>query len=95
MRETLTEEIAEQFLADQDSVDLNNFTSITEVAAESLSNYQDYLCLNGLCTKGSLLPDLRAAPFKGRHSYPRPLYDGPPQDGTSNTIKTRTPRPAS
>ena len=36
----LTEEIAEQFLADEDSVDSDEFTTIEDAAAESLSNHE-------------------------------------------------------
>ena len=35
----LTKEIAEQFLADEDSVGLSEFTAIEDEAAESLSKY--------------------------------------------------------
>ena len=49
----LTKEIAEQFLADDDSVDLREFTTIEDAAAESLSKYEGGpddgdLWLNGL-----------------------------------------------
>ena len=45
----LTREIAEQFLADEDAVDLCVFTHIEDAAAESLSKHEGYrLILNGL-----------------------------------------------
>ncbi len=44
----LTKEIAEQFLADDESVDLSEFTAIEDAAAESLSEYEDGLGLSGL-----------------------------------------------
>ena len=44
----LTKEIAEQFLADEDSVDLSEFTAIEDDAAEVLSKHKDVLCLDGL-----------------------------------------------
>ena len=46
--EVLTKEIAEQFLADEDSVDLSEFTAIEDDAAEVLSKHKDGLCLDGL-----------------------------------------------
>ncbi|MDA7532383.1 hypothetical protein OAK70_02420 [Akkermansiaceae bacterium] len=44
----ITENIAEQFLKDNDSVDLQPFTSIDDAAAESLSKYKGVLWLDGL-----------------------------------------------
>ena len=44
----LTREIAEQFLADDESVDLSEFTEVDDDAAESLSMHEDVLSLNGL-----------------------------------------------
>ena len=45
----LTKEIAEQFLADEDSVDLSEFTELDDDAAESLGKRTgDYLYLDGL-----------------------------------------------
>jgi hypothetical protein len=44
----LTKEIAEQFIADEDSVDLSEFTAIDDDAAESLSKNKGSLDLNGL-----------------------------------------------
>ena len=44
----LTKEIAEQFLANNGSVDLSEFTEIKDAAAESLSNFRGYIYLNGL-----------------------------------------------
>jgi len=44
----LTAKIAEQFLADEDSVDLSKFTAIEVGGAESLSKYEGELDLNGL-----------------------------------------------
>jgi len=50
----LTKEIAEQFSADEDSVDLNEFTAIEDAAAESLSKHEGewtteaWLLLDGL-----------------------------------------------
>ena len=45
----LTKEIAEQFLTDEDSVDLDyEFTTIEDAAAESLSKHEGSLFLRGL-----------------------------------------------
>ena len=44
----LTKEIAEQFLADEDSVDLSEFTMIEDAAAESLNKHEGDLWLEGL-----------------------------------------------
>ncbi len=44
----LTKEIAEQFLADKHSVDLEEFTAIEDEAAEILSKHDDRLNLTGL-----------------------------------------------
>ena len=44
----LTREIAERFLEDEDSVDLEEFTAIEDVAAESLSKHEGDLDLDGL-----------------------------------------------
>ena len=44
----LTQEIAEQFLADEDSVDLEDFDEIEDKAAEMLSKHQGDLWLGGL-----------------------------------------------
>ena len=44
----LTKEIAGQFLADEDAVDLEEFTAIEADAAESLSKYPVDLDLSGL-----------------------------------------------
>ena len=44
----LTKEIAEQFLAYDDSVDLDDFTTIEDTAAESLSKHERSLELNSL-----------------------------------------------
>ena len=44
----LTKEIAEQFLADDESVDLSEFTEVDDGAAENLSRHRGYLDLNGL-----------------------------------------------
>ena len=41
----LTKEIAEQFLADKDSVDLGEFTELSDAAAESLSKHEGTLRL--------------------------------------------------
>ncbi len=43
----LTKEIAEQFLADEESVDLSEFTELDDEAAESLSKYKGSLSLWG------------------------------------------------
>jgi hypothetical protein len=47
---TLTQEIAEKFLKDNGSVDLDQFTSIEEYAAEVLTKKKGSLHLNGLTT---------------------------------------------
>ena len=39
----LTKEIAERFLADEDSVDLSEFTAVENAAAESLSKHGELL----------------------------------------------------
>mgnify|MGYP006183619389 CR=1 FL=1 len=44
----LTKEIVEQFVADEDSVDLKEFTALEDDATESLSKYQGKLDLDGL-----------------------------------------------
>jgi hypothetical protein len=47
----LTKEIAEQFLADEESVDLSEFTAIEDEAAESISrssNREKYLHLSSI-----------------------------------------------
>ena len=45
----LTEEIAEQFMVDEDSMYFNEFTTIEDAAAQSLSKHTgDMLYLNGL-----------------------------------------------
>ena len=51
----LTNEIAEQFLADEDSVDLSEFTSIEDDAAESLSKQKGNVDLSGLTSRLSQL----------------------------------------
>ena len=48
MNKILTKEIAEQFLGDPDGVELDEFTSIEDEAAESLSKLQGWLSLNSL-----------------------------------------------
>jgi len=45
MNKILTKEIAEQFLGDPDGVELDEFTSIEDEAAEVLSKHQGELCL--------------------------------------------------
>jgi len=44
----LTQEIAEQYIADEDSFDLGEFTRIDDAAAESLAKHEGYLSLGGL-----------------------------------------------
>ena len=44
----LTKEIAEQFLANEYSVAISEFTAIEDAAAESLSKHEGGLSLNGL-----------------------------------------------
>ena len=44
----LTKEIADQFLAHEESVDLSEFTAIEDAAAQSLSKRECDLSLNGL-----------------------------------------------
>ena len=46
--QVLTKEIAAQFEADEDSVDLREFATIEGAAAESLSKHKGDLCLSGL-----------------------------------------------
>ena len=41
----LTKAIAEEFLKDEDSVDLTSFTSIDDAAAQALSQHQGWLYL--------------------------------------------------
>ena len=55
----LTKEIAEQFLADPDSVDLSEFTAIEDEAAEVLSGYEESLYLSGV----TILSDAAAESF--------------------------------
>ena len=42
----LTKEIAEQFLADDESVDLSEFTEVDDDAAESLSKHEGSLSMD-------------------------------------------------
>ncbi len=44
----LATEIAEQFVADDESVDLSEFTEVDDGAVENLSRHRGYLDLNGL-----------------------------------------------
>ena len=44
----LTQKIAEQFLADEDSVELWEFTSIEDAAAQALAQHKGDLYLSGL-----------------------------------------------
>ena len=44
----LTKDVAEQFLADEDSVDLNGFASIDDAAAEILNGYSGDLMLESM-----------------------------------------------
>jgi hypothetical protein len=57
----LTKEIAEQFLADQDSVDLSDFTDLDDEAAEILCGYEgERLHLDGLTSLSDMAAeDLR------------------------------------
>ncbi|MFP6675386.1 MAG: SEL1-like repeat protein [Pirellulaceae bacterium] len=59
----LTKEIAEQFLEDDESVDLSEFAAIEDEAAESLSKHEGGLSLGGLTS----LSDVAAEPV-GRGS---------------------------
>ena len=60
----LTKEIAEQFLADEDSVDLDEFKAIEDDAAESLGKHRGYLSLRGLTSlPKSAAAILRKHPF--------------------------------
>jgi len=56
----LTKEIAERFLADEDSVDLWEFTELEDAAAESLSKHKGDLGLNSL----TALSDAAAERFR-------------------------------
>ena len=47
-KKVLTKEIAEKFLADEDSVDLTKFTTIEDEAAKSLGKHQGDLPLDGI-----------------------------------------------
>ena len=44
----LTKQIAERFLKDEDSVDLQRFTSIEDAAAQALAQHKGDLYLKGL-----------------------------------------------
>jgi len=48
MKKELTWEIAEQFLKNSNSVDLPEFVTISDAAAESLGKLKGWLHLNGL-----------------------------------------------
>jgi hypothetical protein len=48
----LTKEIAEQFLADEDSVDLSEFTAIEDEAAEVLKTWRTFVTTEALCLDG-------------------------------------------
>ncbi len=61
----LTKEIAEQFLADDESVDLREFTAIEDEAAESLSKHESSLYLNGLTS----LSDVAAESLSKHEGY--------------------------
>ena len=58
----LTKEIAERFVKTPDSVDLSDFTSIEDSAAEIISNYEGQLSLYGLSKLSS-----KSAKFLSRH----------------------------
>jgi hypothetical protein len=47
-KKVLTKEIAEQFFADEDSVDLSEFTAIEDEAAEVLASSNQHICLEEL-----------------------------------------------
>ena len=47
-RKILTVEVAEQWIADEDSHDLSEFTMIDDAGAESLANMNPPFTLNGL-----------------------------------------------
>jgi hypothetical protein len=47
-KKVLTKEIAEKFLADEESVDLSEFTAIEDEAAKSLSKHKGDLWLEGI-----------------------------------------------
>ena len=48
MSKVLTKEIADEWIADEDSHDLCEFEAIDDAAAESLSKHEGYLYLNSL-----------------------------------------------
>ena len=65
----LTKEIAEQFLADEDSVDLSEFTAIEDDAAASVSKHKGDLNFGGLKS----LSDAAALSLSKYEGGPSPL----------------------
>ena len=80
----LTKEIAEQFLEDEDSVDLSEFTAIDDDAAEVLSGSEWMLELDGLTT----LSDAAAATKTFRSAFSR---DSRGRPATRRPRRSRTP----
>jgi len=66
----LTKEIAEQFLADNEPVDLSEFTELDDDAAESLSNYEGDLDLDGLTSVSDAAAE-SLSKYEGRLSLTR------------------------
>jgi len=97
-KKVLTKEIAEQFLADEDSVRLSKFTAIEDAAAESLSKYEGtYLYLNNLTE----LSDAAAKSLSKHEGYLSlsgltSLSDGPGHIALASALVSSqedTPRP--
>lgn len=65
----LTKEIADQFVADDDSVDLSAFTAFEDAAAESLSKHEGELYLHGLTS----LSDAAAESLSKHEGHPLAL----------------------
>ncbi len=67
----LTTEIAERFLKDNDSVDLSEFTSIEEAAAQALAKHEGSLCLKRLesLSIAAAASLAKVNPLKGERNY--------------------------
>ena len=67
----LTTEIAERFLDDNDSVDLSEFTSIEDAAAQALAKHEGSLRLNQLesVSIAAAASLAKVKPLKGEWNY--------------------------
>ena len=69
----LTREIAEKFLKDNGSVDLDKFTTLEDDAAKALAKHKGSLMLNGITTlsKEAASSLAKVAPLPGNINYLR------------------------